>query len=191
MRIGKQFEVLRCGEQGSDYDGLTIWLAKGRAFGSGDHETTRSCLEEMEKLDFGAKSRVLDLGCGTGILSVAAARLGAGWIAAVDPQENAVKASKETFSLNGLTDRVELICGQLAQVAHRRFDFVLSNLYGDILVALAQDLAACVNPGGYLLLSGILYQDNDTLKNRLISYGCKIITNRFMEEYTTLLLQKK
>jgi ribosomal protein L11 methyltransferase len=160
------------------------------AFGSGEHETTASCLELLGELPEAPGARVLDLGSGTGILAIAALKLGARSALCVDLDPEAVRTCKRNCELNGVGDRVEHACGTIDQVAGDPFELVLANLYGDILLRVAERLVAGTRSGGVLLLSGILHEDNYDLRKRYQELGCAVLRNRQLEEFTTILLRK-
>jgi len=191
IKIGKHFEVFRSSETIDAGVRIPIILESGRAFGSGEHETTSSCLEELENIPIIRGSKLLDVGCGTGILSIAAAKMGARMVTAIDPDEKAIKVTLESIKLNNLEKKIIPLQGELELVADDDFDVILANLYGDILLNLASGLTARLRPGGYLLLSGILYEYAYDLKKVLIERGFKLLKARYLEEYTTLLFKKK
>ena len=132
-----------------------LWLDPGLAFGTGNHETTRLCVERLVPL-VRANSRVIDAGCGSGILALSAALLGAGELAAFDSDPEAVRVSRENAELNGLSGRVDFFVGDLSSLAGRQADLVLANIQSDVLMRHARELLAAVAPGGALVLSGIL-----------------------------------
>jgi ribosomal protein L11 methyltransferase len=188
FKIGKQFEVFRSHETIGAGERIPIILGSGRAFGSGEHETTTSCLEELENIPIFPNAKVLDLGCGTGILSIAAARMGARHVIAVDPDANAIKAAVKNIKLNKMGKKIVPREGELEIVDDDDFDVIMSNLYGDILLKLVKDISTRLKPGGYLLLSGILYEYTYDLKTAFIKRGFDLLKERYLEEYTTLLL---
>ena len=191
FKIGKQFEVFRSSETIEDGERIAIILGSGRAFGSGEHETTYSCLEELENIPIIPDAKVLDLGCGTGILSVAAARMGARSVIAIDPEANAIKTTVKNIKLNKVEKKIVPLEGELEIVDDDDFDVIMSNLYGDILLQLVNDISTRLNPGGYLLLSGILYEYTYDLKTAFIKKGFDLLKARYLEEYTTLVFKKK
>lgn len=143
-------------------DDVVVELEPGRAWGHGAHPTTRLCLAEVERLcDEAGIDRMLDVGCGSGALSIAAARLGAGHVVACDIDPAAVAATSENAGRNGVGARVEtrLVAGDaddpLAPIGGA-FDVVVANIGAASLVALAPHLLARLGPDGVLVLSGLL-----------------------------------
>ena len=169
--------------------GLPLVMGKKGAFGSGEHETTASCLEQLEKLPV-AGARVLDLGSGTGILAVAAVRLGAASVVAVDIEPAAALSCAANVRLNGMEGRIHTVCGELAAVGGGEFDLLLANIYADIHLALADEMVPLVPPGGTLLLSGIPLQDKFDVQRRFERLGCTLADLQILEDYTTFVMQK-
>lgn len=184
------FTILPEGEPLPAGCGIPLVMGKKGAFGSGEHETTASCLEELERIPGLVGMRCLDLGSGTGILAIAAARLGAHSVVAVDIDPAAGVACAANIRLNGVEGEVFPVCGELACIAGDAFDLLLANIYADIHLALADEMVAKVRPGGYLLLSGIPVQDNYEVRNRFQRKGCVQVQSRFMEEFVTFLLRR-
>lgn len=168
---------------------IPIILAHGAAFGSGEHETTASCLEEMELLPGVAGADVLDLGCGTGVLAVAAAKLGARRVVAVDPSPEAVEVTRASVGLNGVGHVVTTVHGELGAVAGETFDFVLANIYADVLLALVRNLAPLVRPQGTLILSGVNYDDAFDVKLAYTKAGLRLVRSRALENYGTFVFE--
>jgi ribosomal protein L11 methyltransferase len=149
-----------------------LWLDPGMAFGTGNHETTRLCVERLVALagDDVALPRenvgVLDAGCGSGILALSAALLGFGWVEGFDIDPEAVRVSQENAAMNGLADRVKFSVGNLAGLpagALAKAGVVLANIQADVLVASSLELTGAVIPGGSLVLSGILATERDAV----------------------------
>lgn len=145
----------------ADPDDLVIVLDPGRAFGSGSHETTRLAIALLEDV-VATGDRVLDVGAGSGVLAVVACRLGAASALAIDVEEAAVAATAENAAQNGVGDRIEPSAAELAEVPGR-YDLVVANIGGSVLFDLADDLVARVEPGGTLVLSGVLVDRVDAL----------------------------
>lgn len=153
-RVGRRFVVCPSWEQPEPApDDLMIVLDPGQAFGTGDHPTTRLCLQLMERLPVAGR-RVLDLGCGTGILSIAASRMGAADVTAVDIDPIAVEVAKENAANNGVHFSVSVSDGLGA--LDGKWDTVLSNIISATLIRLAHEVRAVVAAGGYWLVSGII-----------------------------------
>ncbi len=142
----------RCGDR------RRVVIHPGMAFGTGQHATTLSCLEALERLASPPPARALDVGTGTGVLAIALAKLGVRRVLAVDTDPQALTAARANVRRNGLAARIRLSSTPLdaAPPATSRFPLVVANLYVDALVALAPTLAAVVAPGGALVTSGVL-----------------------------------
>ena len=182
-------EWLRIVPEGSEEvrDGrVVLRLARG-AFGSGEHETTRSCLEALGALGPLQGALVLDLGSGTGVLAIAAVLLGARSAVCVDPDPRAVATARRNGALNGVAAALEHVEGTLDDVGQgARFDVVLANLYGDVLLPIVGGLAARTAPGGTLILSGVAWEYDCDVRRRLETAGCTLRRHRMLEEYSTL-----
>ena len=188
LDIGKRLCVLPPGAIPSP-GRIPLWMERG-AFGSGEHETTRNCLELIERIASQSCGRVLDFGSGTGILAIAALLLGAAKAWCVDIEEAAVASCQRNSRLNRVEDRVVHCCGPLERLEEDSFDLGLANIYGDILLQVADDLAARIRPGGKLLLSGILWEYNFDVRSRYQALGYELLDNRMHSEFSTLLLQR-
>ncbi|BCA79585.1 50S ribosomal protein L11 methyltransferase [Desulfuromonas sp. AOP6] len=187
--IGQRFRIHPPEEAPVQDDRLPLIMASG-AFGSGEHETTASCLEILENLpDFTGKT-LLDLGSGTGILAIAALKLGASRALCVDIDPAAVTTCRHHSHLNGVQDKIDHLCGTLDQVAAGSFDLILANIYGDILLSVAQELVPRAAPGAFLLLSGILWEYNFDVRQKYERLGCQILRNRMLDEFSTVLMKK-
>ncbi len=159
LGIGKRLEVIPPWEDPtpSEAGREVIVLDPGMAFGTGHHATTASCLELMETL-LRPGDLVADVGCGSGILSIAAAKLGAARVLAVDHDQAAVNAARANVVSNQTADRVEVSLASHPPAApggSGGFDLVLANIFAESLVEMHDRLTSCVKPGGSLVLSGI------------------------------------
>lgn len=136
-----------------------LWLDPGMAFGTGNHETTRLVVERLVKFTgkCGVRGRVIDAGCGSGILALSAVQLGYSQVVAFDSDPKAVQVSEKNAALNDLTGQVEFFAGDLvAGLAGRQAELVLANIQADVLMRFARELLGAVAPEGVLVLSGIL-----------------------------------
>jgi ribosomal protein L11 methyltransferase len=140
---------------------VVLELDPGAAFGTGTHETTRLVLEELQS-HVRAGGAVLDVGCGSGILSIAALLLGAGRAVAIDVDPEAVRVARENAEHNAVAARMRVSDANVGAI-HEAFPLVLANIETRVLVPLASEICARVAPGGTLILSGILAPERDTV----------------------------
>jgi len=184
--VGRTFVVRPSWDPGTVADGdRVIDLDPGRAFGTGGHATTRLVIALAEEVEGRPVARFLDLGCGSGILSVAAARLwprAAGLAVDIDPEATA--CTDENLERNGVTT-VETRAGTLADVAGP-FDIVLANIQADILLPLAGDLCATLAPRATLVLSGLLTDATPPVLAAYLAAGLTLEARRDEDEWTAL-----
>lgn len=164
MRIGDRFWIKPSWENLPDAEGrLIIEIDPGQAFGTGDHPTTRQCLELIAELKPEGQS-VADVGCGSGILTIAALLLGASEAVAIDLDPASVESTHENLERNHLHAEVLLGDG-FTPLLGRSFDIVMSNIISATLIRVAQDASTVVAPGGIWLVSGVIEQNwPDVLK---------------------------
>lgn len=170
-----------------------LWLDPGLAFGTGNHETTRLCVERLVALatERGTAGRVVDAGCGSGILALSAALLGFADVTGFDNDPEAVRVSQENAALNGLAGRVTFATGDLTTGLARPADIVLANIQADVLIRFARELVAAVAPGGALVLSGILSRENASVREAFEALAPGWAINaRTMGEWSDVLLTR-
>lgn len=148
-------------------NGVVVRLDPGLAFGTGAHATTALCLEWLAQQDLTGR-RVLDYGCGSGILAIAAARLGAAQVSAVDIDEQALRATRENAAANGIAERIETPARDALGAA--TYDIVLANILARPLIDLAPVLTRHANRGAQLVLSGLLSRQIDTVQSAYTSH---------------------
>ena len=162
MRFGRRLWICPTHCDPPEPAAVNIRLDPGLAFGTGTHPTTALCLDWLDGADLAGKS-VLDYGCGSGILAIAAAKLGAKRVWAVDIDPQALLASDDNASENEVEDRIELF--RPAELpTSLRVDVLLANILAGVLVRLAPEFGQRVKPGGRLALSGILEQHADAVQ---------------------------
>lgn len=163
MRFGSRLWICPEGQSVSDTEGVIVQLDPGLAFGTGTHPTTALCLEWLDAQDLRGKT-VIDYGCGSGILAIAALKLGADSALAIDHDPQALQATRENAEKNRVSDRIitRLPDGVSAPAA----DILLANILAEPLIQLAEILTGLVKPGGAMALSGILSEQEDSLKDR-------------------------
>ncbi len=164
--------------------GFSIVVEPKMAFGTGHHETTRTCLQALEQ-EVESGSRVLDLGTGSGILAIAAARLGAREVLAVDTDDRAVENARENVSLNGVGGRVQVRPGTVDQ-ADGLFDVVAANVTSGVLGPLLPDLKRHLAAGGRLVLAGILAREADAFVSLVQEAGLAVREHVPEGEWTTI-----
>lgn len=149
----------------ADDDAVVVRLDPGLAFGTGTHATTALCLHWLASADLHGR-RVLDYGCGSGILAVAAAKLGAAAVTAVDIDDQAVRATRENATRNDVDGRIDTpAIDALNGAAKHDFDIVLANILAQPLIELAPTLALHAAPGAALVLSGLLARQIDAVRH--------------------------
>jgi ribosomal protein L11 methyltransferase len=164
---------------------VVVQIDPGMAFGTGTHETTRLCLEAVERYWRGGD--LLDVGTGTGILAIAASLLASGSrIVAIDVDPQAVDVARENLAINGVSGLIELREGQPRNLAGQRFNIVVANLTAEVILELINDLAGCVGVEGLMILSGILSVLADDVQRALVGCGFRVIERRDSGEWSAL-----
>lgn len=154
--VGEKILIRPVWRDDFENDGRVILnLEPGLAFGTGTHETTRLCLEALEK-HIAKGSKMLDVGCGSGILSVAGLLLGAESAVGIDIDEMAVKASRENAKLNHVEDRYTGIKGNLADKVDGTYDIITANIVADAIIMLSADIEKHMNENTIYIMSGII-----------------------------------
>jgi ribosomal protein L11 methyltransferase len=175
-----------------------VYLDPGLAFGTGNHETTRLCVERLVTLSASltleerGTARVIDAGCGSGILALSAIRLGYRNVSAFDNDPEAVRISEENATLNGLSGAVAFSVGDLTtSLGVGTARVVLANIQADVLIRFARELTAAVAPGGHLILSGILAHENEAVREAfgLLTPGWKT-DHRTLGEWSDVFLTR-
>jgi len=167
-----------------------LTLDPGIAFGTGQHPTTRACLDAIDALAVeGTDRSFLDVGCGSGILSIAAALEGFGAVRGFDNDPDAVRNANENAAANGLG--ALFFEGDLsAPDVTAPADVVAANVLAPVLVRFAREVGALVNPGGRLILSGILDEQYDEVRAAYVALGFTELSNRLIGEWQTGIFEK-
>ncbi|MHB1005652.1 MAG: 50S ribosomal protein L11 methyltransferase [Chloroflexota bacterium] len=160
-------------------DELIIALDPGMAFGTGLHPTTQLCMRALEDTIAGGE-KVLDLGTGSGILAIAAVRLGATSALALDTDPVAVEVAAANVAANGLADRIAVGQGSLPMTSPRAFPVVVANIIARVIAVLAGELAAALTPGGTLIASGIIAERELEVVTALKASGFALV-NRMQD----------
>ena len=171
FRAGERLVIKPSWEAYEEKEGdLVLELDPGMAFGTGTHETTFMCMEQLEKyVTPGCKT--IDVGCGSGILGLAAAKLGASDVLAIDLDESAVKVAKENTEKNNLTDLVRVVHGDLLKQREEQADVIVANIIADVICFLCGPAKKHLLPGGVFICSGIIREREDDVQKALAEAG--------------------
>jgi ribosomal protein L11 methyltransferase len=193
QRVGRRFLVRPSWDQVPlAPDDRVIELDPGRAFGTGAHASTRLCLLALERLEAEGlrPTRTLDLGCGSGILTVAALRMWPGARATVlDIDPEAVATARENAERNGVVDSLRFITGDLGDAASG-YDLVLANIQREVLEAGVGPVSAAVGPGGRLILAGLLEHEDEGIANLYRARGFEVTGTLVEDEWRAVLLRR-
>jgi len=167
---------------------IIIEIDPKMSFGTGAHESTKLILLLLEKYVEGGE-KILDVGSGTGVLSIAAIKLGAASSVAVDIDEWCYDNCLENCKLNSVDKQVDVIKGKIDDVSQNNFDLVLANIQKNILLYIAQKISTKVNKNGIVILSGLLLRDEDEIVEQYQSIGFKLIARKIMNEWIAIVFR--
>jgi ribosomal protein L11 methyltransferase len=191
VKISERFTIVPTWE---DYtpvstDELIIELDPGMAFGTGTHPTTVMCLQGLEKV-IKEEDTVVDIGTGSGVLSIGAALLGAKSVHALDLDEVAVRSAQENVALNKVEDKVEVFHGNLLDTVKEPADVVVANILAEIIMSFTDDAFTIVKPGGLYVTSGIIGAKRDDVKAALEASGFVIEEVLLMEDWVAIIARR-
>ena len=173
---------------------VMLTLDPGMAFGTGLHPTTRMCLEQVEKR-VQAGMRVLDVGTGSGILAIAAAKLGAAAVYAIDNSSVAAESATANAEMNGLSGRIQNVLGLLDEAEAERmagqYDLVVANIIAHIIGGMAPQLARVLAPEGTLVVSGIIEARRQDAEGPLREAGLELVEQIMIEDWLALIWRKR
>mgnify|MGYP001623747470 FL=1 len=171
-------------------DDVVLTLNPGMAFGTGTHDTTRLCMELLEKY-ITPQDTVLDVGCGSGILAITAALLGANKIIGCDIDEVAVKVAGENAALNGVQDRIAFHQGDLTSQVEGSFQIICANIVADVIIRLSEDAGSYLAKDGIFITSGIIDTREQDVLNALEQNGFQVIERRTSGGWVALACKAK
>ena len=178
--IGRRLCICPSWEQYNNKENRKVLkIDPGAAFGTGTHATTAMCLALLDQF-ITPNQTVLDIGCGSGILSIAAVLLGAERATGIDIDPVAVKVARENAALNGLSEKTEFLVGNLNEKITSRYSVVCANIVADVIMALAPDVPGLLAPSGRFLCSGIIDSRAEEVRAALLRAGLQI-TNTVTE----------
>lgn len=182
MKFGENLWICPSGYTVEEQDAVLLHLDPGLAFGTGTHPTTALCLEWLDH-NLKPGQSLLDYGCGSGILAIAGRLLGAKNIDAVDNDPQALTATEDNASRNGVQDDVAVFLPEDFSVANQPYDVVIANILAQPLIDMAHQLSGYVAPGGDLVLSGIMSSQADWVKR---AYALELVGEKDMDGWVRL-----
>ncbi len=196
LEIGEKVLIVPEWEAAPETDRTKFVINPGCSFGTGSHESTRMCIEFIEKY-LNEDDSVLDLGCGSGILSVIALLLGAKDASAVDIDPMAVETAYQNLALNNLSkDIYKGYAGDITEdqalldeLSKKKYDIVLANIVADVIINLSGYVKAFMKPDGVFICSGIIIERKAEVKKALESAGLDLIEEKVMGEWAALVLK--
>lgn len=192
LHIGKRMVIVPAWERYDEQPGeIVVRMDPGMAFGTGSHETTRLVIGLLEKYT-PAGGRMLDVGCGSGILAICASKLGAGQCYAYDIDPVAVKVANENIRDSGLTNVTCEVSDLLRDVDRAYpYDLITANIVADIIIRMAPDVGALMHTGTVLLVSGIILERSDDVVEALEANGLKIVERVVENDWCAMAVMKK
>ena len=181
----------------ADKDKIMIEIDPGVSFGTGKHETTQLCIRQLNKyLTEGME--VLDVGCGSGILSIIASKMGAGHMVGTDIDEDCIVSTYENFDVNHIDrSKGDFYCGNLIddkdlqdKVGYEKYDIVVANILADIIIAMAPAIPPAMKPGSLFITSGIINFKEQEVESALKAVGLTIVETNYQGEWVNITARK-
>lgn len=189
MDIGRRLSIVP-GWEDYDTDRTVITMDPGMAFGTGTHETTSLCLETLDELVRGGE-RMLDIGTGSGILAIAALKLGARTAEGVDIDPMCVRTAGENAARNGVEDRLTVLVGDLSDKASGTYDIITANIVAAAILSLAPAVPALMAPGAKFIASGIIDERKDEVLTGLRAAGLTPVAVKEKRGWVCVICEKK
>ena len=190
LNIGEKFVIVPTWrEYENEENKYVINIDPGMAFGTGGHETTSLCIKNLEKY-VKPHDNIIDVGCGSGILSIAASYLTDGEIKAVDLDKLAVDVSHENFALNNLENRIAVEEASLLTKETKKYNVIVANILAHIIELMLDDAYKLLEDGGYYITSGIIKDKKDELLEKMLERGFKLIEETSDNEWYSFVVTK-
>lgn len=194
--IGKKLLILPAWIDQTDFSRLAVKIDPSMAFGTGTHPSTQLCLSLVEDYTRAGES-VIDIGCGSGILSIAALKLDASHALAVDIDPESVKATREASIANGVSEKVEVGAGSVYEILAGNFSIqkasvVLANILAPVIIRLFDaGMANLIQPGGVIILAGILAEQGESVRTHAEKMGLKFIETRQSGDWVAFVMKRE
>ena len=190
LNIGEKFVIVPTWrEYENEENKYVINIDPGMAFGTGGHETTSLCIKNLEKY-VKPHDDIIDVGCGSGILSIAASYLTDGEIKAVDLDKLAVDVSHENFALNNLENRIAVEEASLLTKETKKYNIIVANILAHIIELMLDDAYKLLEDGGYYITSGIIKDKKDELLEKMLERGFKLVEETSDNEWYSFVVTK-
>ena len=190
IEIGEKLAVVPSWENYENKQNRTVLnIDPGAAFGTGTHATTSLCLELLQGF-VGADSRMLDIGCGSGILALSSVLLGAECAFGVDIDAQSVKTARENAQINKIDDKVSFEVGDLTEVVSGKYDIICANIVADVVIRLLPDAKEFMTDNGRLIISGIIDLRKDDVLKAVGENGFKVTDEKYKDNWCAFVLQK-
>ena len=203
LPVGNRLLIKPTWEEISEDSGRTVVeIDPSSSFGTGSHTTTKLCLEYIEKIDLLLNDKgyeMIDVGCGSGILGIAANKLSGANITAIDIEENSIRVAKENFETNNVPDsEYELYVGNItadkdlfSKISSRKYKLLAANIVADVLMAMASLFKQLLDSDGYAVISGIISERADEVVNKFLESGFSVVEKSETDGWTAVLLKHK
>ena len=190
IEIGEKLAVVPSWEKYDNSESRTVLsIDPGAAFGTGTHATTSLCLSVLDKR-IASGMKVLDIGCGSGILAIASVLLGADKALGVDIDAQSVKTAKENAEINNITEKTEFIVGDLADKVTGKYNIVCANIVADVIIKLLPDVEQFMTDDGVLIVSGIIDIRKEDVLKAVKDNGFKVIEEHYKENWCAFALER-
>lgn len=192
VKISERFTIVPTWEEYTPVssDELIIELDPGMAFGTGTHPTTVMCIQALERT-VTKGDKIIDVGTGSGVLSIAAAMLGAEKVIALDLDEVAVNSARQNIELNKVQHVVDVAQNNLLDGVNGKADIVVANILAEVILRFTDDVASVVKDGGFFIASGIIQQKKQEVKDAMIKAGFHIEETIQMEDWVAIIGKRK
>jgi len=190
IEIGEKLAVVPSWEEYENKDGRTVLsIDPGAAFGTGTHATTSLCLGILDEC-VKSGDKVLDIGCGSGILAIASVLLGADEAFGVDIDAQSVKTAKENAQINNISDKTQFVVGDLADKVSGKYNIVCANIVADVIVRLLPDVGQFMTDDGIIIISGIIDIRKEDVLSAVRENGFTIEAESYRENWCAFVLKK-